>query len=171
MFSPNHQQQGFSLVEVLVVLVIIAVMVSAASLAIPNTNNEVVQRKVIFDWLLSCSDEARLSGQVLGLRWVEQEDSVIIEALALNQRMQQWTASECAQLARQSLGADLDISLEVAGLNIQLASDERLASIVADVIVQPSGEFTPFTLLVSGAQNYRIVSETGQTLVWHDEAD
>ncbi|MEQ3697710.1 MAG: prepilin-type N-terminal cleavage/methylation domain-containing protein [Pseudomonadales bacterium] len=171
MLGSSRRAQGFSLVEVLVVLVIIAVMVSAASLAIPNTNNEADQRKAIFDWLLSCSDEARLSGQVLGLRWLEQEDSVVVEALALNQRMQQWSVSECAQLRTQSFGSNNSVLVEVAGIGIQLASEERLASIVADVIVQPSGEFTPFMVTVSGSQDYQISSETGQTLAWYDETE
>ncbi len=171
MLGSGRRAQGFSLVEVLVVLVIIAVMVSAASLAIPNTNNEVDQRKAIFDWLLSCSDEARLSGQVFGLRWLEREDGVVVEALALNQRMQQWSLSECAQLRTQSFGSSNGVLLEVAGIGVQLAAEERLVTITADVIVQPSGEFTPFTMVVSGSQDYQITSETGQTLVWYDETE
>lgn len=171
MLGSGRRTQGFSLVEVLVVLVIIAVMVSAASLAIPNTNNEVDQRKAIFDWLISCSDEARLSGQVLGLRWLERENDVVVEALALNQRMQQWSVSECAQLRTQSFGSSNSVLLEVAGIGVQLTSEERLATITADVIVQPSGEFTPFMMVVSGSQDYQITSETGQTLVWYDETE
>ena len=167
----RNDQSGFSLVEVLVVLVIIAIMVAAASLAIPRTGNSdyTEQRSEIYRWFLACSDEAKLSGQVLGLRWVERLEFVDVEALALNQRLSQWRPAQCAQVSKQRVSSRELPRLLVAGLEVQLGSDDRMNTTIADVIIQHTGEFTPFEFKVGGERHYDILSVDGQSLEWRYE--
>ncbi|NVK11391.1 MAG: prepilin-type N-terminal cleavage/methylation domain-containing protein [Gammaproteobacteria bacterium] len=161
---------GFSLIEVMVVMAIIAIGVAVASLAIPSrlSADEDNPSAQLFQWISDCADEARLSGQVIGLRFkANGRDSVSIEALSLNQRLDQWASSTCFSIPSKTLELSIkDLSLSNSGLAIEIDNQSQRAEVLqAHIILLPTGEITPFNLEVFGDYRATIAANGFDELV------
>ena len=148
-------QAGFSLIELLVVMAIIAASVGIVQLAIPDLSDEEAQAQQFAGWLAQCQFEAQTSGQVLGVAWLHHEDDdtqAIARSLRLNPRQSSWTPYQCNERADGDFVFADTVTLLIDGEQISSAAIDPLAQLRAAVVISPSTGHTPFNLeYVDGA--------------------
>jgi len=160
--SSRGRVSGFSLIEVLVVLVIVAVTASFMALAIPESRTEQNKfKEQLVSWLSACSVETQLSGAVLGLYFsTGEENDVTVKVYDLQRRLNMWREFHCADAH--------EFSLALSPSNVELAVYGEVAKIEAfdpakvepQLLLLPSGEVTPFALSLFRQIDLR-VSSTG----------
>lgn len=165
----TRTDNGFSLIELLVVLVIISLSVAMASLAIPSSKSQDNQPvKDLFGWASACVDEARFTGDVVGLRF-DEDDDLKVSAHRLNLRLESWSPSTCAGLASEQLdlnGGNITL-LDVDGRKLDIQSNDSFST-VPHIVFLPSGEITSFELVVDGSG---IVRSDGVTSLSYEVYD
>ena len=153
-------RQGFTLVEILVVLTIVALMVGGALLAlglVGGTDSAARDAERLQSLLLAARERAELENRDYGIRL--RADGY--EFLAFDAASGRWLASDDRLLARHRWSAPLQVELDVDGRRVSLARrdeaarrdggtrpsvDDRrnLDAPVPDFGVDASGEFTNF---------------------------
>ena len=148
-------QAGFSLIELLVVMAIIAASVGIVQLAIPDMSKEEAQAQQFAGWLAQCQFEAQTSGQILGVAWLHHEDDdeqVIARSLRLNPRQLRWAPYSCNERAAGEFVFDDTVVLTIDGEQITSMAIDPLAQMHADILITPSTGHTQFDLAyVDGA--------------------
>jgi len=141
--SPQRSSHGFTLLEVLVVLFIIGVIVSFATLSVGQNTSRVVSDEAerLLGLIRLGSEEAVLQGNELALQF--SRDGYGFMMLSNNG---EWEALEDDTLLRQReipAGVRLELKLEGAAANL---SDQDNPP---RIFVLSSGEVTPFELTVA----------------------
>lgn len=138
------KQPGFSLIEILVVLIIIGIVVSFALLAAGNFGQD---RKVkafaeqITHTLILLEQQAVLEPSILGVH-VSDNKIVYYRYVSDEQHHAQWQEIQNERLLKA-------MHLSQVKINITETKSSGLASgksVSPQIIFFPSGEFTPFTL-------------------------
>ncbi len=184
-FNAAGGAYGFTLIEILVVITIIAVMTAAVVFGLssknPRRNLEEEAQRFTAKVALA-SEEAAFQGELLGIvfyrheyqlmRWVELDIGTQQDATAADNTPQ---ASGHWEKAGQNtfyksviLPNDIELSLTVNDLPISLeesAQEDAEKKIEPVVLLLPSSEMTPFTLTFSAQDNPAIqVSVQGNEL-------
>jgi general secretion pathway protein H len=145
-------RQGFTLLEVLVVLVIISIIVSLAVISI-DTGPEELRRESnrLASLLELASEEAVMNGREY--RVVLHRRSYTFEL----RNQGKWQAAEDELFRPRRLPEDLSLQLFLENREVPLNDDEapELAKTGA-LLILSSDEITPFELTVSGAAAERI---------------
>ena len=165
MLKRENAQRGFTLLEIVVVILIMGVMVTFASLSIGNRvnedklENEARRAEAV---IKLASEEAEAKGVEIGLRFTEGGYRLL--ALDSNRRWQDYEAS--GPLRRRSFQEPFGLQLRVEGRAVRLPPEltpeqerelaesrvlkgERendAAKMTPQVMVLSSGEMTPFLL-------------------------
>jgi general secretion pathway protein H len=149
--------RGFTLVEILIVVVIVGFLAGMAVLAIGNDPQRQLKQEAqrALAVLQLASDEAMLEGREYGLIL---DDSGYQVAL-FDEKKRQWLPSPQNAFSRYELPDSIILSLETEGSTVDLAklltkqdseketpSDNDLAPAL---LILSSGEITPFTLAFS----------------------
>ena len=180
--SPVRQSAGFTLLELMVVLVIIGIIFTFAMLSLRGDDlgelmEQETQRMVTL--LELASDEAVLRGEELAVLFSEDG----YEFLVLYEDLWRRT-EEDGLLKAYTLPADIELRLEIEGeppiLTASAAEDEEVADEEEDEeeILQPqvfilsSGEMTPFTVILMSPQSrlrYHLTASLLGTMSWEVE--
>jgi len=155
-----NSSRGFTLVEILVVIVIIGLMAGMAVLSIGHDPQRQLQQEAqrVRTILQLAADEALLQGREYGLV-LEQNGYQIVQ---FNEQKRQWQKSEAANFARYELPERVQISLQSEDTNIDLSELNRPdsdtdkknnSSIKPALLLLSSGEMTPFILQFSAADS------------------
>jgi general secretion pathway protein H len=139
--------RGFTLVEVLVVVVIIAIMAGIAVLSVGNLG---VDRGLdaegdrYTDLVASLTEQAGLEGRDYGLWFATDRYQVLVRDEAADR----WVpVEEDALYAEHELPAGVTAFLDLEGRKTQLATENKpIAGHVPQVIVYASGDASPYKL-------------------------
>lgn len=146
-------EQGFTLLEVLVVLVIISVIVGFAVLAV-DTGPEELRREGsrVASLLEMAGEEAVMNGREY--RMVLHRHSYSFEEF----RAGKWEASADELFRRRQLPDDLALQLFLENQEIPLNDlDAPEAAKTVALLLLSSGEITPFELTVTGSATAKVV--------------
>lgn len=137
------RQSGFTLLELLAVVVIIGIVISIASLSIGQKNSHVVQDEAerLNGLLRLASEEAVMQGRELALEFSGEAYSF----LELGTDNQWHLIGDDELLRDRSFPTNINIDLVVEGAQVSFDDKENLPRI----FVLSSGELTPFTLTLS----------------------
>lgn len=149
--------RGFTLVELLVVLVIIAVIAGVVVMRVGNTSgNDQIEdtARRLRALMLLAAEEAVLQGQTIGLR-LEREQYLFTR---YDQFERKWsTLGDDEIFSARELDEGIDVELIVESLEVELPlADESVdsdefgaAPPVPQLVFFSSGEMTPFEMIVS----------------------
>ncbi|GEM_PF-475397 len=139
--SKNTGSSGFTLVELLVVMLLIGIILSFASLSIHLSSADQPLRdfaKRLHAVLELAQEEALLNNQVLGVELTTQGYGFY--RLEPHQQ-QQWTRLEETYQSWQDIPEVIELELEIEGLSAPLKSDSNGKPQIA---ILPDGAITPF---------------------------
>lgn len=154
----QNKQKGFTLIEILVVVVIVAVLMGAVTLSFPPSDDKLLKEHTDrFAALVSMAqDEAILQSRVIGLYL--KNDGYLFKRNDNNQ----WTAYTESPFKQRKYPAQLESTLYIDGIALDLEDREKNNP---HIVINPSGEITAF--------NYKLKNEknTSMTLKFSPTGD
>ncbi len=130
--------QGFTLIEIMVVVVIISIMVGVVTLSFPDTNRDLLKEDAerFSSLVLLAEDEAILQSRDLAL-------AINDEGYAFFSREnKKWQAFSKTPFKPRKLSGLEKPELYLEGVSIQLTKAEKTKP---QIVIYSSGEVTPFT--------------------------
>jgi len=165
--------RGFTLVEILIVMIIVGVMASMAVLAIGGDPHQQLKQEAqrIRLVLQLAADEALLQGQEYGLKLTREGYQV----LQFDEEKEEWTAAELEAFAAYQLPNDITLSLQSEGSTVDLTilnkneqqqdqKPQEESALKPALLLLSSGEMTPFTLQLHSADSERHMQLAGDGL-------
>jgi general secretion pathway protein H len=140
------REQGFTLIEILVVLFIMSIVTSVALLSINRNENrqletftnELVQRMTLAE------EEAMLKPSVLGLSIKNKMVQFTSYQPAESGKKSSWQATEDHLLANHAIPASMEVSIEVGGKKLEIDEEKQFPQ----VVISTNGDLTPFIIYV-----------------------
>jgi general secretion pathway protein H len=140
---------GFTLIEILVVLVIIAVLTSIAVLSVGVLGKDRgldTEGERYTDVATAALEQAQLEGRDFGIRFSANR----YEVLAYAVRRERWESLPDDRLyAAYGLPAGIGVRLEIEGKPIQFTEDKPGTEHVPQVLLFSSGDVSPYRLSFS----------------------
>lgn len=155
---------GYTLIEILVVMLIISIVTSVALLSIGrNSSRQLEAQAAELTQLISLAQEqAMLQPAVLGLSLSGHEYHFMSLQQAAAGKKHAWVPVTDEALRKHVLPGDISIELTVKG---SLAEHEK--SGVPQIIISPNGDITPFSIYLGrdgGSTRYVITGEANGNL-------
>jgi general secretion pathway protein H len=153
---------GFTLLEILVVVTIIAIIVSVALLSMGTLGadhglDEEIQR--FTDVIEVAHEQAELEGRDYGIVFLPDQ----FEVRHYDQRSRVWmTPIDDRLLARHSLPDGVSLTLQVDGRPVILKRPDPGKEPLPQVLVMSSGDITPYVLTLQRDGSRYLVTLTGQ---------
>lgn len=141
-----RRQSGFTLIEVLVVLLIISIVTSVALLTIRrNENKEMESLAHEITQILSLAEEqALLQPTVLGVSMTEQQMTFASLENSGNGKKPTWAPFNDAVLGTHRIPKDIQISLQVD----KASSNVDHGKAMPQIIISSNGDVTPFAIYI-----------------------
>ena len=141
------RSRGFTLVEILIVIVIVGLLAGIAVLAIGNDPQRQLRQEAqrALAVLQMAADEAMLEGREYGLV-IDPQGYQVVE---FNEQQRHWQASSTDAFARHRLPDHILIRLDSEGTKIDLG---KLASSKPEQKQPSTSELTPALLLLSSGE-------------------
>lgn len=143
----HAKQQGFTLIEILVVLFIISIVTSVALLSISRNENKQMETfaNQLTQSLTLAEEQAMLQPSVLGFEL--NETRLEFDSLEINQETKKsiWVPLTDTILSRQNIPDNIAVSIDING-NTQ--PQEETDKHNPQIIISTNGDITPFSIYV-----------------------
>ena len=176
-WSPSrfNQAPGFTLVEILVVLIIVSVMSGIVVTSLPSSfqnsdfDEESLRLKTVIELI---REESLTRASEYGLNTDKDNYSFLV----YNEIEQNWTQLNTKPYAEHKLGYGILLKTSIEDNELILTDEEDEESSVPNaprILLLSSGEMTPFEITIAlGRDKTRtLVSDGYSELVWQDELD
>jgi len=174
MVAPDRAQ-GFTLVEILVVLVIISVMSGVLVTSLPSTfrdgdfDNEALRLKTVMELV---REESLTQASEYGFTAEKEGYAFYI----YNEFQQNWEQIETKPFARRSLPEGIVLRTKIEDTELILTRDEEGEDAVPDaprILLLSSGEMTPFELTITRGreQSRTLIADGYGDLQWQDQLE
>ena len=176
-WSPSrfNQAPGFTLVEILVVLIIVSVMSGIVVTSLPSSfqnsdfDEESLRLKTVIELI---REESLTRASEYGLKTDKDNYSFFV----YNEIEQNWTQLNTKPYAEHKLGYGILLKTSIEDNELILTDEEDEESSVPNaprILLLSSGEMTPFEITIAlGRDKTRtLVSDGYSELVWQDELD
>ena len=157
---------GFTLLEVLVVIAIIGILLTIATLSVEQNSRNVLQQEAerLQGLLQLAADEAILSGRELALQ-IDPDRYLFMRLEGEN-----WKPLEADRILRErQLPVNIHLELQVEGVAVDMFAEQQPRRI----FILSSGEMTPFELLLGNQEEGEYILQgdiTGKLeLYWSEE--
>ncbi|MBQ60638.1 MAG: type II secretion system protein GspH [Gammaproteobacteria bacterium] len=165
----TYLSQGFTLIEILVVLFIVSIMTGIAVVNMPaflqtgDFDSETDRLKVVVEML---RDEAMVQASEYGFR----PDRNSYQFYIYNDLQQSWELLAEKPFKGRRLPTEFEIEVKIEGHELQFGEEEA-----PPILILSSGEITPFELQIESrldADQLRTLESDGYgSLVWQGEED
>ena len=175
--SPSrfNQASGFTLVEILVVLIIVSVMSGIVVTSLPSSfqnsdfDEESLRLKTVIELI---REESLTRASEYGLNTDKDNYSFLV----YNEIEQNWTQLNTKPYAEHKLGYGILLKTTIEDNELILTDEEDEESSVSNaprILLLSSGEMTPFEITIAlGRDKTRtLVSDGYSELAWQDELD
>lgn len=137
------KKQGYTLIEILIVLFIISIVTSVALLSIRYNENKQIESfaSKFADLFRLAEEQAMLQPNVLGLSIDYSQFQ--FSHLQFQANQQQWLPLDDTILGQQFIPNNIQIALEIQGDRTNLNESK-----LPQIIISSNGDITPFTLYV-----------------------
>ena len=176
-WSPSRfsQAPGFTLVEILVVLIIVSVMSGIVVTSLPSSfqnsdfDEESLRLKTVIELI---REESLTRASEYGLKTDKDNYSFFV----YNEIEQNWTQLNTKPYAEHKLGYGILLKTTIEDNELILTDEEDEESSVPNaprILLLSSGEMTPFeiTIALSRDKTRTLVSDGYSELAWQDELD
>ena len=176
-WSPSrfNQASGFTLVEILVVLIIVSVMSGIVVTSLPSSfqnsdfDEESLRLKTVIELI---REESLTRASEYGLKTDKDNYSFFV----YNEIEQNWTQLNTKPYAEHKLGYGILLKTSIEDNELILTDEEDEESSVPNaprILLLSSGEMTPFEITIAlGRDKTRtLVSDGYSELAWQDELD
>jgi general secretion pathway protein H len=176
-WSPSrfNQAPGFTLVEILVVLIIVSVMSGIVVTSLPSSfqnsdfDEESLRLKTVIELI---REESLTRASEYGLKTDKDNYSFFV----YNEMEQNWTQLNTKPYAEHKLGYGILLKTSIEDNELILTDEEDEESSVPNaprILLLSSGEMTPFEITIAlGRDKTRtLVSDGYSELAWQDELD
>jgi general secretion pathway protein H len=143
-------QQGFSLLEIMIVVVIVGIMISLATLSIGSVSDDGIdEHSRRFQILLELvTEEAGIRGRELGLRFYQHGYEFSAQVLEVDEEgVSSWIWVPLGQdrlLKPRNFGEDITLDLEIEGEEVTLEYErDTEQTYVPQVFILSSGDIAP----------------------------
>lgn len=139
--------KGFTLVEILVVLVILSIVASVAMISVSHNQNkrvESIAQQLVQSFTLA-QEQAMLQPTVVGLKLTSSSFQFDAYRAATQQQKALWQPLKKALLGKQTIPDSIEIFLQQGKETVSLGNVIEKPQ----VIISITGEVTPFTLLIA----------------------
>ncbi len=171
----SKQALGFTLVEILVVLIIVSVMSGIVVTSLPSSfqnsdfEDESLRLKTVIELV---REESLTRASEYGL--VSDKDNYSF--FVYNEIEQNWAQLETKPYAKHTLAQGIRLSTTIEDNALMLADEEEEESAIPNaprILLLSSGEMTPFEITIAlGRDKTRtLVSDGYSELAWQDELD
>lgn len=141
--------QGFTLIEILVVLFIISIVTSVALLSISRHQNKQLETftNQLMQIVSLAEEQAMLQPIVLGLSLRDQafQFSTLKSDMTADEK-NKWMAFQDTILSKQAIPDDIQVGVEVG--NQTASSSEKADKTNPQIIISTNGDITPFTIYI-----------------------
>lgn len=156
--------RGFTLIEILVVVLIISIVSAIAVFALRDTRGDTLikeEAQRIATLLQLASEEAAMQGRDLGVRFrPESYDFLLYEP-----DLQNWVTLDYDRLLRERQVPDgIFLTLKLDDLDVELPQAEEDKLEPPQVLILSSGETTPFELVIESDNSDYVYYLTGKPL-------
>jgi general secretion pathway protein H len=155
-------EKGFTLIEILIVMLIISIVSGVAVLTI--SNNQRKQMEMLADKLVNlitlAEEEAMLRPATLGLAFTPQSYQFFRFVEPGTAETTAWQPLETRNFTRQMLPTNVSISIKVAGQTLELNGKPQ-------IIITASGDVAPFIITIGKMGEkpaYAVINNNAGTL-------
>ncbi|MFZ2314124.1 MAG: type II secretion system minor pseudopilin GspH [Gammaproteobacteria bacterium] len=144
----RRSTQGFTLIEILVVLFIISIVTSVALLSISRNQNKQLESftNELTQIVSLAEEQAMLQPIVLGLSLHGQTfQFATLKNDVTADKKNKWTLFQDTILGKQAIPEDIQVGVEVGN---QLASSDEADKTNPQIIISTNGDITPFTIYI-----------------------
>ncbi len=149
----NKRNEGFTLIEILIVITIISIVATTAIITVSHNKNSRLETlaKQIKNIIILAEQESMLRAKTFGLGFTPHT----FQFHMYNEKQRAWQALTDKIYGSHSIADNTTITVKVQKKNIPLDGKPK-------IIISPSGDVTPFVILIGNQEEpprYQVVGE------------
>lgn len=135
--------QGYTLIEILVVLFIVSIVASVALLTISHNENKQLQMFAndLAQTVVLAKEQAMLEPTVLGVRFTDDSFNFLNYDPAAADKKNIWHLRQDTILGKREIPKNIELSVEIK-------QEKNLTENIPQVIISTNGDLTPFKIFV-----------------------
>ena len=151
--------QGYTLIEILVVMLIISIVTSVALLSIGHNENREIETfaNEISQMVTLAEDQAMLEPNILGLSISGRALQFASYQTADDKQKNHWVPLQDAVLGERVIPSNIEVRVETGGVKTAMSAN----TLNPQVVISTNGDTTPFTIYVGKKGQKPLYAITG----------